>query len=102
MIQTENFDNIHSIKSKNPDFLIQLPLSENEIFSFDNVTCCMINEDNGRPGAYRCVGIEFYENFNNEYIFNDRFNGFVLTYIYVYKGCPFQIEDLKKENWFRP
>uniref|UniRef100_UPI00404B816F hypothetical protein n=2 Tax=Flavobacterium sp. TaxID=239 RepID=UPI00404B816F len=102
MIQTDKIDNIHSIKSKTPDTLIKLPLSENVTFNYDNVTCFMINEDNGMPGNYRCIGIEFYENFSQESIFNDRFNGYVLSYIYVYKGNPFEIEELKKEVWFRP
>ena len=101
MIQTNNIDKIHSIKCKTPDFLIKLPLSENETFNYDNVTCFMVNEDKGRFEDYVCVGIEFYENFNNESIFNDRFNGYVLSCIYVYKGKPFEIEELKKESWFK-
>ena len=100
MIQTENIAQEHSIEGVLPNYFIELPLSEKENVDYKDVTCLFIIQE----GLYnrRCIAIEHFDSFNNSDFFNDRYNGYTISFIYVFKGLPFDIIKLKQNGWFKP
>ena len=94
MIQTEDISQLHTINSKTPDYLIKLPLKQNEVLDLNDVTCYFVIQE-GSPFTLKCVGVDYFKNFNNSTLKNYKYKSFTVTYIYIFKGMPFDIEKEK-------
>lgn len=97
MIQVkEHINNTHHIEGIKPDWLIELPFRNGEIFEQTNVTCVFSIDEHLNPKVLIPIGIEYYEIVNNSILEEASFQGKVPRYVYVFKEKPFNIEDNRK------
>lgn len=93
MIKTENISKAHYINNTKPDYFITLPFIKGEQINEEDVTCFFCVEF--LPNSLKCVGIDFFEEVNNETLEAYTYGQYRPTHIYIFKNVKF---DLDKER----
>jgi|SRR5690554_3910154 len=92
----EQINSNHHIDNVKPDWLIELPFKEGEVFSANDVTCIFSIDEYLKPKTLKPVGVEYYEQVDHVILENERFGSYIPRYVYVFKGKPFNIEETKE------
>ncbi|MAG85973.1 MAG: hypothetical protein CMB97_00955 [Flavobacteriaceae bacterium] len=81
-----------------PDYIIELPLSENESINIDNSDCVYSIANPNNPEFRKYVGIRHFRKSTNDEKFPEDINGYSPKYIFCFTETKFPLEEFANEH----